>query len=96
MILLDATYRTSRYALPLFFLCVRTNVAYAVVAAFIIEREDSRSIEEALAVIQDWNRSFHPRNIMVDFSSAEISAVEAIWPGEVKRVNSFAISDNCE
>lgn len=30
--LLDATYKTSRYALPLFFLCVKTNVNYCVVA----------------------------------------------------------------
>lgn len=30
--LLDATYQTSRYALPLFFLCVKTNVNYCVVA----------------------------------------------------------------
>ena len=30
MVLLDATYRTCKYALPLFFLCVRTNVNYQV------------------------------------------------------------------
>lgn len=29
--LLNATYKTSRYALPLFFLCVKTNVNYCVV-----------------------------------------------------------------
>ena len=28
--LMDATYKTTRYALPLFFLCVRTNVCYQV------------------------------------------------------------------
>ena len=31
LILLDATYRTTRYALPLFILCVRTNVKYVEV-----------------------------------------------------------------
>ena len=30
--LLDATYKTTRYALPLFFLIVKTNVDYQVVA----------------------------------------------------------------
>ena len=28
--LLDATYKTTKYALPLFFLCVKTNVGYLV------------------------------------------------------------------
>jgi len=39
--LLDATYRTTRYAVPLFFLCVKTNVDYVVVATFITQFEDS-------------------------------------------------------
>ena len=30
--LLDATYKTSKYALPLFFVCVKTNVGYEVMA----------------------------------------------------------------
>ena len=29
--LLDATYKTTKYAVPLFFLCVKTNSGYAVV-----------------------------------------------------------------
>ena len=28
MCLLDATYKTTRYAVPLFFLCMRSNVYY--------------------------------------------------------------------
>ena len=34
---LDATYRTTRYALPLFFLVVKTNVDYQIVASFVSE-----------------------------------------------------------
>ena len=34
MTLLDATYKTTRYNLPLFFLVVKTNVNYAVVGGF--------------------------------------------------------------
>ena len=37
--LLDATYKTTRYALPLFFLTVKTNVDYQVVGAFACEGE---------------------------------------------------------
>ena len=44
--LLDATYKTSRHALPLFFLCIKTNVNYCVV----IQHETRRAIAEALVV----------------------------------------------
>ena len=50
MCLLDATYKTTRYALPLFFLFVRTNVHYIVVATFLTQNEDSASIAEALDI----------------------------------------------
>ena len=33
--LIDATYKTTRYALPLFFLVVKTNVDYQVFATFV-------------------------------------------------------------
>ena len=48
MIFLDATYRTTRYALPLFFLVVKTNVDYQIVATFVIESETTAYITEAL------------------------------------------------
>ena len=55
LVLLDATYKTTKYALPLFFLCVHTNVGYKVVAEFICENEDAESIAEALHIIKGWN-----------------------------------------
>ena len=39
IILLDATYKATRYALPLFFMVVKTNVDYQIVASFVIENE---------------------------------------------------------
>ena len=80
MSLLDATYRTTRYALPLFFLCVRTNVYYEVVAAFVTQNEDASSIAEALEVIQQWNPDWSPRLFMVDFDTAEITALKEVFP----------------
>ena len=58
---LDATYRTTRYTLPLFFLVVKTNVDYQVVAAFVTENEDTESIDEALRIIKTWNPGFKPK-----------------------------------
>ncbi|RXN31442.1 sentrin-specific protease 2-like isoform X2 [Labeo rohita] len=48
MVLLDATYRTTKYALPLFLLVVRTNVGHKPIAEFICENETTAAITEAL------------------------------------------------
>ena len=49
--LLDATYRTTKYALPLFFLVVKSNVDYQVVGSFVLQSEASTNIEKALKAI---------------------------------------------
>ena len=41
--MLDAMYKTCRYVLPLFFLCVKTNVDYCEVGSFFIQHEDAIS-----------------------------------------------------
>lgn len=82
MCLLDATYRTCRYSVPLFFLCVRTNVSYAVVGVFVTQTETTAAIREALAVFREWNPSWKPSHFMVDFSEAEIGALEAEFQGK--------------
>jgi hypothetical protein len=80
--LLDATYRTTKYALPLYFLCVPTNVNYMTVATFIVESEDTVSIKEALSIIKQWNPEWNPSYFMCDYAEEEINALEAIFPGK--------------
>jgi hypothetical protein len=80
--LLDATYKTSRYALPMFFMCVKTNVDYSVVASFVIQQENADSIWEALHILRDWNPTWSPDFFMVDFCEAEINAIERLFPGK--------------
>ena len=48
--LMDATYKTTKYTLPLFLVCVRSNCGYIPVAHFIIERESAFHIAEALKI----------------------------------------------
>ena len=79
--LLDATYKTSRYALPLFFVCVRTNVNYIVVTSFIEQSETTAAVAEALEILKEWNPDWNPRNWMVDFSEIEIKALESVFAG---------------
>ncbi|XP_050403543.1 uncharacterized protein LOC126819484 [Patella vulgata] len=81
MCLLDATYKACQSKLPLFFLCVRTNFQYVVVATFVTQYEKRKSIEEALAVIKDWNPGWKPEHFMTDKYLAEMHALETVYPG---------------
>ncbi|XP_065664695.1 uncharacterized protein LOC136086329 [Hydra vulgaris] len=81
IILLDATYRTTRYSLPLFFLIVKTNIDYQVVATFVTENETKYAITEALTIIKDWNSSFLPSFCMTGYCNEEIESLETVFPG---------------
>ena len=87
--LLDATYKTTKYAMPLFFLRVNTNVGYKVVAEFMCQHEDELSISEALGILQQWNPQWKPKYFMVDFSATEIGATETQFPGVMVYICDF-------
>jgi hypothetical protein len=80
LVLMDATYKTTKYAIPLFFVCVHGNTGYTVVGEFMCQNEDSLSIEEALGILKAWNPSWNPKYFMVDYSLAEIDAIEKSFP----------------
>ena len=80
--LLDVTYKTTRYALPLFFLEVKTNVDYQVVGSFVTEDETVCSIKEALEVVREWNPDWSPHLFMTDNCSQEIQAIENLFLGK--------------
>ncbi|XP_078700653.1 uncharacterized protein LOC144927209 [Branchiostoma floridae x Branchiostoma belcheri] len=92
MCLLDATYRTCRYSIPLFFLCVRTNVCYAVVGCFIVQKEETEDIQEALNIFKVWNPDWMPSHFMVDKSNMEINALKAEFPGKGTVITSQKIA----
>ena len=73
--LIDATYKTTKYDLALFFLCVPTNVNYTVVAEFVTQSETAENIAEALSVIKQWNVALSPPFFMTDNSEAEQLAI---------------------
>ena len=79
--LMDATYKTTKYDLPLFFLCVRTNTRYIIVAEFIVQSESADSILEAIKIIRQWNPMWKPNFFLCDYSDAEIAAIEQAFPG---------------
>ena len=75
--LIDATHKTTRYDIALFFICVKTNVGYAVVADFIIQDETAEKSEEALQILQQWNPN---RRLILFYSEAELLAIGEVFP----------------
>jgi len=78
--LMDATYKTTKYEIALFFITVKTNVGYSVVAEFVIQSETKENISEALGIVLSWNPQWSPPFFMTDYSEAEIGAIESVFP----------------
>uniref|UniRef100_A0A9J8CJY9 ZSWIM1/3 RNaseH-like domain-containing protein n=1 Tax=Cyprinus carpio carpio TaxID=630221 RepID=A0A9J8CJY9_CYPCA len=89
MVLLDATYRTTKYALPLFLVVVRTNVGYKPVAEFICENESIIAISEALSLIKKWNDAWNPKYFMTDYCEQEYQALQLVFPHAHKYLCAF-------
>ena len=89
LVLMDATYKTTKYAMPLFFICVHTNIGYKVVAEFMSQTEEKESISEALAIIKSWNANWNPNYFMIDYSTAEIGAIGEQFPSATVYVCDF-------
>ena len=88
---MDAIYKTCKLALPLFFLVVRTNVGYSVVAEFIIQHEDTTSISEALSILRNkWDQlDIEVGNFMIDCQQSEENAIRAVFPDSVVYLCAF-------
>ena len=78
--MLDATYKATRYSIPLYFLVVKTNVDYQIIASFATQDETSEILVEALSVIKLWNQNWNPIYFMVDNCEEEITAIETLFP----------------
>ena len=82
IIMLDATYKTQQWGLPLFNILVRDNHRKGYpVATFVLEDEKGETIEAALRLVKQWaGEDYAPAHVMVDYCQAEINAAEAVWP----------------
>ena len=83
LLLLDATYKTKKYAVPLFFAVVKTNVNFQVVCVIVLQEETERMITKALLISKSWSPDFNAKYAMVDFDEKEISALENVFPENV-------------
>ena len=81
--LLDATWKTTKYVLPLFFLAVKTNTIYQLIGEFVIQDETGPSILEALSILKKWNPDWSPNVVIVDNCNQEINAFKQLFPDAV-------------
>ena len=65
----------------MFFVAVRTNVNFAVVATFLVHNDDCSTIAEALEVVQNWNVLWKPTYFLVDWYKSERKSVAKCFPG---------------
>ena len=77
LVLMDAIYKTTKYAIPFFFVRVHTNVGFKVVAEFLFQNEDNECITEALNIIKSWTPTWKPKYFMADYSMEEINAIKS-------------------
>lgn len=87
VVCLDATYKTTMYDLPLYFIAVPTNTIYMVVGMFIPKFNTSDGIAQALALLKEWNPTWYPSRVMTDYCASEIDAIGRIFPGKLPMLN---------
>ena len=75
----DATYKTTRYSLRLFFVALKTNVDCKSVGSFVIQDKTTESIKKALHVLKKWTASSNPKMFMVGNCDEETDAVEIFF-----------------
>ena len=80
LLLLDATYKTTKYTLPLFFLVVKTNLIFQVCAVIVLQEESTEMIAKALNTMKMWNPEVLPNYAFVDFDEREIVLLESTYP----------------
>ena len=83
---MDATYKTTKYAIPLFFVALKANVDCQVVASFALQDETTSAIKEALLILRSWNPLSQPKCFMVDNSKEEINSIDHVFPSEGNNV----------
>lgn len=59
---------------------VKTPTGYVIVGVFIVQFETSECISAALKIFRSWCPSFNPEYWMIDYSQAEMIAINSTFP----------------
>ncbi|XP_078144935.1 uncharacterized protein LOC139933509 isoform X2 [Centroberyx gerrardi] len=78
---LDAAYRRTQFPLPVYFLCVRSNISLMVVGLFVVQTKSAEALMEALGIFRQWNPAWIPHYILTEDCPKEMVAVETVFTG---------------
>ena len=67
-------------------LVVQTNVDFQVVCIIIVSKQRKEGLVEGLTLFREWNNTWNPKYLLVDFSDAIFDAVLRIFPGMAKKI----------
>ena len=80
LILSDTIYKTTKYALPLFFLVIKTNINFQLYPVIVLQEELIDMMAKALSVVKIRNPEVAPKYAFVDFDEREILSLEIVCP----------------
>lgn len=81
-LLIDSTFDTSKYQLPLFEVVIFTNVGYSPVGIFITEDETEDCVTEGLKILKSWHSGdWNPTTTVTDCDTAQSNALHTVFPG---------------
>ena len=78
---MHATYKTTKYSIPLFFLAVKTNIDYQIAGSFAAQDETTDAISEADSILKSWNNKWKPLAFIVGNCDEEINTIEKNFLG---------------
>ena len=79
MILLDTTYKITKYTLPMLFIVVQTNVHFQLCCGKYLQEESTKMISKALKISKEWNSMISPKYTFVDFYKHEIISLGIVF-----------------
>ena len=67
--------------MPLYCLCVPTNVGHVTVATFLLSDDRQESTEAGLRQIAMWNTHWKPTHFVTDINEGQIGALKSAFLG---------------
>ena len=91
MILLDTTYKTTKYALPLFFVVVQIRCCQ-VRCIIVLHEKSTETITKALKIFKEWNSMVSSKYAFANFDESKITSLKIVF----ERVKVFLCDFNRE
>ncbi|XP_048255346.1 uncharacterized protein LOC125381984 [Haliotis rufescens] len=97
-VLLDATYNTNKYNLPLYQLAVRTDSVYVPVGFIITEDQTTDSLQEGMEKFASLHKEWKPEIFIIDDDQREKNVIQKIFPGTCSycvKLSTYIITHAC-